>query len=103
MAHTLTHKISTELVDRTSGKIASDAIISAEAVTIHQAYVADDRITGVQVLDLVNAEDGEPDTFTQVIMFSDSATCDAYLAEMAAIDEVETSGASRSEQVRADV
>ena len=103
MAHTLTHKVSTELVDRSSGKIGDDNIISPETQAIHEAYVAESKITSVDISDMVNAEDGEPDTFTQTITFADSATCDAYLAEMAAIDEVSTSGASRSEQVRADV
>ena len=88
MAHLLKHKVTVDLVDRTSGKIGNEDVVSAEAIAIHEAYVASGKIT----IDV-----------SESITFVDSAACDAYLAEMAAINEFETSGSSRSEQTRADV
>jgi hypothetical protein len=98
MAHLLKHKVTVDLVDRTSGKIGNEDVVSAEAIAIHEAYVASGKIT----ID-VSESDAEEGSYWQSITFVDSAACDAYLAEMAAINEFETSGSSRSEQTRADV
>ena len=98
MAHLLKHKITVDLLDRSSGKIRDEDIVSAEAIAIHEAYVASGKIT----IDVTENEAGEG-SYWQSITFVDSAACDSYLAEMAAINEFETSGSSRSEQTRADV
>ena len=44
MAHLLKHKVTVDLVDRTSGKIGNEDVVSAEAIAIHEAYVASGKI-----------------------------------------------------------
>lgn len=99
MAHTLTTTITPDLIAEAhdAGTVAEDAIISNEAIVIHERFVSEGK-----VLDITETDNGDG-TYQLVVKFLDSATCDAYLAEMATINEFETSGATRSNQTRADV
>ena len=99
MAHTLTTTITPDLIAEAhdAGTVAEDAIISNEAIVIHERFVSEGKVLDITE---TNNSDG---TYQQVIKFLDSAACDAYLAEMASINEFETSGASRSNQTRADI
>ena len=99
MAHNLTTTVNPELIAdaHDEGTVNPDAIISNEAIVIHERFVTEGKI-----LDLTETDNGNG-TYQSVIKFVDSAACDAYLAEMASINEFETSGASRSNQTRADV
>jgi len=99
MAHNLTTTVNPELIAdaHDEGTVNPDAIISNAAIVIHERFVTEGKI-----LDLTETDNGNG-TYQSVIKFVDSATCDAYLAEMASINEFETSGASRSNQTRADV
>jgi len=79
--------------------IPENETVSAAAKAIFDAYFADGRITGIT--------ESEPDantgTFDSEITFVDEATCDAYLAEMEAIDEFSKSGGARSNGARRNV
>jgi len=99
MAHNLTTTITPDLIAEAhdAGTVPEDAIISDAAIVIHERFEAEGKI-----LDLTETDNGNG-TYQSVIKFVDSAACDAYLAEMASINEFETSGASRSNQTRADV
>ena len=99
MAHTLTTTITPDLIAEAhdAGTVAEDAIISNEAIVIHERFVSEGKVLDITE---TNNSDG---TYQQVIKILDSAACDAYLAEMASINEFETSGASRSNQTRADI
>lgn len=97
--HKLTVTITPELIAEAhdNGTVAEDAIISSAASVIHGQYVDEGKIT-----DMTESDNGDG-TYQLEVTFVDSATCDTYLAEMQTINEFETSGASRSNQTRADV
>jgi len=99
MAHILTTTVNPELIAdaHDEGTVNPDAIISNAAIVIHERFVAEGK-----VLDLTETDNGDG-TYQSVIKFVDSAACDSYLAEMAEINEFETSGMSRSNQTRSDV
>ena len=99
MAHVLTTTVNPELIAdaHDAGTVADDAIISPEAIAIHQRFMSEGKI-----IDLTESDNGDG-TYQSVLKFVDSAACDAYLAEMAEINEFETSGASRSNQTRSEV
>ena len=99
MAHVLTTTVNPELIAdaHDAGTVDPDAIISDEAIVIHERFVSEGKI-----VDVTETDNGDG-TYQSAIKFIDSAACDAYLAEMASINEFETSGASRSNQTRADV
>lgn len=99
MAHVLTTTVNPELIAdaHDNGTVSPDAIISNAAIVIHERFEAEGK-----VLDVTESDNGDG-TYQSVIKFVDSAACDAYLAEMAEINEFETSGASRSNQTREDV
>jgi hypothetical protein len=99
MAHVLTTTVNPELIAdaHDAGTVADDAIISDEAIAIHERFTAEGKI-----VDVTETDNGDG-TYQSVIKFVDSAACDAYLAEMAEINEFETSGASRSNQTRQDI
>lgn len=99
MAHNLTTTITPDLLAEShdAGTVAEDAVISEAATVIHDRFEAEGKITNMTESDNGNG------TYQLIVTFIDSATCDAYLAEMASINEFETSGASRSNQTRADV
>lgn len=99
MAHILTTTVNPELIAdaHDAGTVDQDAIISNEAIVIHERFEAEGK-----VLDVTETDNGDG-TYQSVIKFVDSAACDQYLAEMASINEFETSGASRSNQTREDV
>ena len=99
MAHILTTTVNPELIAdaHDEGTVNPDAIISNEAIVIHERFMSEGK-----VIDITETDNGDG-TYQSVIKFVDSAACDAYLAEMAAINEFETSGASRSNQTRAEV
>jgi len=99
MAHILTTTVNPELIAdaHDEGTVNPDAIISNEAIVIHERFMSEGK-----VIDITETDNGNG-TYQSVIKFVDSAACDAYLAEMASINEFETSGASRSNQTRADV
>ncbi len=99
MAHNLTTTITPDLIAdaHDAGTVSEDAIISDAASVIHGRFEAEGKITN-----MTESDNGDG-TYQLIVTFLDSATCDAYLAEMASINEFETSGASRSNQTRADV
>ena len=99
MAHILTTTVNPELIAdaHDEGTVNPDAIISNAAIVIHERFMSEGK-----VIDITETDNGNG-TYQSVIKFVDSAACDAYLAEMASINEFETSGASRSNQTRADV
>jgi hypothetical protein len=104
MAHKMTIKVSPELVERTEdGVVDTEKVISDEAQAINDQFYADGKITAASFDDEVDGEDYPDGIYIQSITFKDSATCDEYLAAMAAIGEHERSGPSRSEFVREDV
>ncbi len=98
MAHVLTTTVNPELIAdaHDAGTVDTDAIISDEAIVIHERFVSEGKI-----VDVTETDNGDG-TYQSVIKFIDSAACDQYLAAMASINEFETSGASRSNQTRAE-
>lgn len=97
MPHILSYTTDPSLA--TGPDIAENETVSSDAKTIFDAYFADGRITGIT--------ESEPDantgTYDSEITFIDEATCDAYLAEMEAIDEFSKSGGARSNGARRNV
>lgn len=100
MAHRLTFRVQPEELVRDATGVEDEAlVISEEATDLHDQFVTEGKVTGAAQSD-ENEEDG---SYTQTITFTDSATCDEYLAAMAGINETVKSGASRSEHTREDV
>lgn len=96
MPHILSYTTDPSLA--TGSDIAENETVSPAAKAIFDAYFADGRITGITESD--PHADGSYDS---EITFVDEATCDAYLAEMEAIDEFSKSGGSRSNGARRNV
>jgi hypothetical protein len=100
MAHKYTFKVTPSAIVRDETGVADEElVITAEATAIHDRFVTEGKVTGGSQSE-ENEEDG---SYLQSIIFTDSATCDQYLTEMAGIGEVEKSGGSRSEHTREDV
>ena len=76
-----------------------ETYISTGAVSITNAFIADGRLTSSSSTD----PDEETGVFNTSLVFVDSATCDAYFADMAAINEATTTGSYRSDMVREDI
>lgn len=87
MAHVLRYKL--------VGALEDGSEISTEARDVYTQYVADGKI-----LDF-DKTTGIAGTFC-FIRFNTEADCDAYMAEMSAIDEETTSGDTRSDLTRYD-
>lgn len=73
--------------------------ISSGGAAITDAFIADGRLTSTSSTD----PDEETGVFNTSLIFVDSAACDAYLADMAAISESTTTGSYRSDRVREDI
>lgn len=98
MPHRYTFKVNPDAIDRTApGALEDDRVVSDAARQIHESFKASGKLTDESE---APNDDG---TYTTTFIFTDSATCDEYLAEMAKIDEMTTSGASRSEHLREDI
>lgn len=98
MPHRYTFKVTPDAIDRTApGALEDDRVVSDAARQIHESFKAAGKLTDES--ETMN-DDG---TYIASFIFTDSATCDEYLAEMAAIDEVTTSGASRTDHSREDI
>ena len=69
--------------------------ISADAVAIFNAYHDDGRIEGVNTVKTLGGN-------YVYIRFIDSATADAYIEELKAIDETSKTGSNRSDYERYD-
>ena len=87
MAHVLRYKL--------VGALEDGSEISTEARDVYTQYVADGKI-----LDF-DKTTGIAGTFC-FIAFATQNDCDAYMAEMSAIDEETTSGDTRSDLTRYD-
>jgi|TARA_R110002074_G_scaffold197890_5_gene365356 hypothetical protein len=99
MAHKYTFTVTpTDLVRDESGVADPMKVITDEATTLHDQFVAEGKITTN-----TSGDEDENGAYVQSIIFTDSATCDEYLAAMAGIGEVEKSGNSRSNHSREDV
>lgn len=98
MPHKYTFTVDPDALDRdVDGSLPDEQVVSDEARTIHESFKSSGKLT---------EETEEPNadgTYKTTFIFTDSAACDEYLAEMAKIDEVTTSGASRSNHLREDV
>jgi hypothetical protein len=99
MAHKYTFTVTTtDLVRDETGITDPMKVISDEAETLTEQFVAEGKLLSVEPTD-----EDENGAYVQSLTFTDSATCDEYLAAMAGIGEVEKSGSSRSNHTRADV
>lgn len=94
MAHRLTYT--------TTPPLEEDAVvthISSSGRAIYDAFVADGRITSKSSTE----PDEETGVWSTSLTFVDSTACDAYFADMEAINEANTSGVYRSNMVREDI